>query len=94
MTGIFFTKVSQARPRLFVEVPLHTVAEGSQHAAALKQGPPDRHAVGPLVRQEQFERVTGYLETGRRGGEATTGGEANRRPARARLVRQADGLTG
>jgi acyl-CoA reductase-like NAD-dependent aldehyde dehydrogenase len=85
MTGIFFNQgqVCCAGSRLFVEAPLHDrFAEAlTKHAATLKQGPgldPETQ-VGPLVSQEQFDRVTGYLETGKReGAKPTTGGEANR----------------
>jgi acyl-CoA reductase-like NAD-dependent aldehyde dehydrogenase len=85
MTGIFFNQgqVCCAGSRLFVEAPLHDqFAEAlSKHAAALKQGPglDPQTQVGPLVSQEQFERVTGYLEVGKReGAKPTTGGEANK----------------
>jgi acyl-CoA reductase-like NAD-dependent aldehyde dehydrogenase len=85
MTGIFFNQgqVCCAGSRLFVEAPLHDAfAEAlTKHAATLKQGPgldPDTQ-VGPLVSQEQFDRVTGYLDIGKReGAKPTTGGEANR----------------
>jgi acyl-CoA reductase-like NAD-dependent aldehyde dehydrogenase len=87
MTGIFFNQgqVCCAGSRLFVEASLHDrFAEAlTKHAATLKQGPgldPETQ-VGPLVSKEQFDRVTGYLETGKReGAKPATGGEANRAP--------------
>src|SRR5262245_2363683 len=85
MMGIFFNQgqVCCAGSRLFVESSLHDrFAEAlTKHAATLKQGAgldPETQ-VGPLVSQEQFDRVTGYLETGKReGAKPATGGEANR----------------
>jgi aldehyde dehydrogenase (NAD+) len=55
-------------------------------AAGMKQGPglDPTTQVGPLVSAEQFERVTGYLDVGKReGATALTGGEANADPALA-----------
>jgi len=87
MTGIFFNQgqVCCAGSRLFVEASLHDAFADAltTHAATLKQGPgldPETQ-VGPLVSKEQFDRVTGYLESGKReGATPTTGGEANRAP--------------
>ena len=48
-----------------------------------------RTEMGPLVSQEQFDRVTGYLKIGpRRAPRPVTGGKRDRRP---RLLRPADG---
>ena len=90
LAGVFFNQgeVCCAGTRLFVERALHdefaeTVAKA---AAGMKQGPgldPETQ-VGPLVSAEQFERVTGYLDVGKReGATALAGGEANSDPALA-----------
>jgi acyl-CoA reductase-like NAD-dependent aldehyde dehydrogenase len=90
LTGVFFNQgeVCCAGTRLFVERALHDqFADAVATAAAgMKQGPGLDPAtqVGPLVSAEQFERVTGYLDVGKReGATAITGGEANRDPALA-----------
>jgi phenylacetaldehyde dehydrogenase len=69
-----------AGSRLFVEKPLFDkVVEGvAAQAAKIKIGPGMDPAteMGPLVSQEQLERVTGYLESGaREGARAVTGGK-------------------
>jgi len=79
--GVFFNQgeVCCAGTRLFVEQKLHDQFADTlaKHAASLKVGdgldPETR--VGPLVSQEQYERVTGYLEIGKKeGAKALTGG--------------------
>ena len=90
LTGVFFNQgeVCCAGTRLFVERAMHDeFADAVATAAAgMKQGPGLDPAtqVGPLVSAEQFERVTGYLDIGKReGATALTGGEANHDPALA-----------
>jgi phenylacetaldehyde dehydrogenase len=68
-----------AGSRLYVERSVYDhVLEGvSEAAQAIKVGPglDPQTQMGPLVSQEQFDRVTGYLESGRdQGARATTGG--------------------
>jgi 5-carboxymethyl-2-hydroxymuconate semialdehyde dehydrogenase len=84
LVGVFFNQgqVCCAGTRLFVERKLHDeFAERlAKTAAGMKQGsgldPETR--IGPLVSQEQLERVTGYLEIGKReGARVLTGGERN-----------------
>jgi len=74
-----------AGTRLFVEEKMHDeFADAVAKAAgSMKQG----HGidastqVGPLVSQEQLERVTGYLEIGKKeGAKVLTGGERNTAP--------------
>ena len=69
-----------AGSRLFVEKPLFDrVVEGvAAQAAKIKLGPGMDAAteMGPLVSQEQLDRVCGYLESGaREGARAVTGGK-------------------
>ncbi len=86
LLGVFFNQgqVCCAGTRLFVERTMHDQFADAlcQAASSMKQGsgldPETR--IGPLVSQEQLERVTGYLELGRRegatprlGGERATG---------------------
>jgi acyl-CoA reductase-like NAD-dependent aldehyde dehydrogenase len=83
--GIFFNQgqVCCAGSRLFVEQKIYdqftdTLASS---AASLKQGPGlDKETrLGPLVSQEQFERVLGYIDIGKKeGAQVKVGGEANR----------------
>jgi acyl-CoA reductase-like NAD-dependent aldehyde dehydrogenase len=84
LMGVFFNQgqVCCAGTRLFVEHSMHdefadTLAKA---AAGMKQGPgldPDTQ-VGPLVSQEQLERVTSYLEIGKQeGAKPIIGGERN-----------------
>jgi len=84
LMGVFFNQgqVCCAGTRLFVEESLHdefadTLARA---AAGMKQGPgldPETQ-VGPLVSQEQLERVTRYLEIGKQeGAKPVVGGERN-----------------
>src|SRR5579871_6288090 len=84
LLGVFFNQgqVCCAGTRLFVERTMHDeFAERlAKTAAGMKQGsgldPETR--IGPLVSQEQLERVTGYLELGKReGARVLTGGERN-----------------
>jgi aldehyde dehydrogenase (NAD+) len=84
LMGVFFNQgqVCCAGTRLFVEQKLHDqFAESLAKAAGgMKQGsgldPETR--VGPLVSQEQLDRVTGYLAAGKKeGAKAILGGERN-----------------
>jgi aldehyde dehydrogenase (NAD+) len=87
LMGVFFNQgeVCCAGTRLFIEENLHDeFADAVAKAAGtMKQG----HGleagtqVGPLVSQEQLERVTGYLDIGRQeGAKVLTGGERNMAP--------------
>jgi len=83
--GIFFNQgqVCCAGSRLFVEQKMYDqfVDTLSSSAASLKQGPGlDKDArLGPLVSQEQYERVLGYIDIGKKeGAQVKVGGEANR----------------
>ncbi|MCW5892982.1 MAG: aldehyde dehydrogenase family protein [bacterium] len=87
ITGVFFNQgqVCCAGTRLFVEAKVHDdFADALAKAAGgMKQGPglAPGTQVGPLVSQEQLERVTGYLDVGKReGATALTGGERNTGP--------------
>jgi acyl-CoA reductase-like NAD-dependent aldehyde dehydrogenase len=82
MTAIFFNQgqVCTAGSRLFVHKSVYDqVLSGlTDVARKMKMGPGLDPAtdLGPLVSQEQLERVTGYIETGKReGAVATTGGK-------------------
>jgi phenylacetaldehyde dehydrogenase len=79
--AIFFNhgQSCSAGSRLYVERPLFDrVVEGVAAAASkIKLGPglDESTQMGPLVSQEQLERVTGYLESGRsEGARAAVGG--------------------
>jgi phenylacetaldehyde dehydrogenase len=80
--GIFFNhgQCCCAGSRLFVERPIFDrVVEGiAERARRIKVGPglaPDTE-MGPLVSEEQLERVCGYLDAGaREGARAVTGGK-------------------
>jgi len=84
LTGVFFNQgqVCCAGTRLFVEAKLHDefAQQMAKLAAGMKQGPgldPETQ-IGPLVSQEQLERVTGYLDIGKKeGAKSLTGGERN-----------------
>jgi acyl-CoA reductase-like NAD-dependent aldehyde dehydrogenase len=87
LLGVFFNQgqVCCAGTRLFVQRAMHDAFVDAlvQHTAAMPQGsgldPGAR--IGPLVSQEQLERVTGYLDIGRReGATAVIGGERNTAP--------------
>jgi acyl-CoA reductase-like NAD-dependent aldehyde dehydrogenase len=84
LMGVFFNQgeVCCAGTRLFVEEKLHDQFADAvaTAAAAMKQGPGLEAGtqVGPLVSQEQLERVTGYLDIGKKeGAKVLTGGERN-----------------
>src|SRR3989441_96971 len=84
LLGVFFCagQVCCAGTRLFVEQKMHDefADKLAKTAAEMKQGPgldPETR-IGPLVSQEQLERVTGYLEVGKKeGAKALIGGERN-----------------
>jgi acyl-CoA reductase-like NAD-dependent aldehyde dehydrogenase len=87
MASVFFNagQVCCAGTRLFVEQKIHDeVAEKVARAAgSLKQGsgldPETR--IGPLVSREQLDRVTGYLDVGKReGAKPLVGGSRNTAP--------------
>jgi len=84
LLGVFFCagQVCCAGTRLFVEQKMHDeIAQKlAKSAAGMKQGNPfDADTrIGPLVSQEQLERVTGYLEIGKKeGAKPLIGGERN-----------------
>ena len=81
MNAIFFNQgqVCTAGSRLFVHKSVYDQVVGgmSDAASKMKLGPGIEPAteLGPLVSQEQLERVTGYIEAGKReGATPTTGG--------------------
>ena len=84
LLGVFFNQgqVCCAGTRLFVEEKIHDEFADTlaKTAAGMKQGSgldPDSR-IGPLVSQEQLERVTGYLEIGKKeGAKPLIGGERN-----------------
>jgi phenylacetaldehyde dehydrogenase len=85
--GIFFNQgeVCSAGSRLYVQrEQFDRVVEGVSSAAKkikLGRGLDPDTEMGPLVSEEQFERVTGYLNRGvAQGATATTGGSAIDRP--------------
>jgi aldehyde dehydrogenase (NAD+) len=84
LLGIFFNagQVCCAGTRLFVEQKAHDefAAKLAEAAGGMKQGDPFDPAtrVGPLVSKEQLDRVTGYLDVGKKeGARAVVGGERN-----------------
>src|SRR5436309_814926 len=84
LLGVFLCagQVCCAGTRLFVEQKMHDeIAQKlAKSAAGMKQGNPfDADTrIGPLVSQEQLERVTGYLEIGKKeGAKPLIGGERN-----------------
>src|SRR5215813_6590202 len=84
LMGVFFNQgeVCCAGTRLFVEEKLHDEFADAVASAAgtMKQGHglEEGTQVGPLVSQEQLERVTGYLDIGKKeGAKVLTGGERN-----------------
>ena len=86
-SGIFFNQgqVCSAGSRLYVQREQYDrVVEGVSEAAAkirVGRGLDPETEMGPLVSQEQFERVTGYLNRGlAEGARATVGGSAIDRP--------------
>jgi acyl-CoA reductase-like NAD-dependent aldehyde dehydrogenase len=82
--GVFFNQgqVCCAGTRLFVEQKVHDafVDTLTKSVQTMKQGSglePETN-IGPLVSQEQLERVTGYLEIGKKeGAKVVIGGERN-----------------
>jgi len=84
ITGVFFNQgeVCCAGTRLFVQEKLHDefASALAKAASGMKQGPGMEPGVqvGPLVSKEQLDRVTGYLDIGKKeGAKALTGGERN-----------------
>jgi acyl-CoA reductase-like NAD-dependent aldehyde dehydrogenase len=84
LMGVFFNQgqVCCAGTRLFVEQKMHDQFADvlAKHAGQMQQGPglDPKTQVGPLVSQEQLERVTGYLEIGKKeGAKPIVGGERN-----------------
>jgi phenylacetaldehyde dehydrogenase len=74
-----------AGTRLFVEKSAfdNVVSGVADHAKSLKVGPgiEEGTQMGPMISQEQFEKVTGYLEAGKQeGARALAGGHAMSRP--------------
>lgn len=92
--GIFFNQgqVCCAGSRLFVEQKIYdqfTEALASS-AASLKQGPglDTDSRIGPLVSQEQFERVLGYIDIGKKEGvQVKAGGEWNKELGKGYFVK-------
>ncbi len=87
MNAIFFNQgqVCTAGSRLFVHKSVYDqVVNGLTDTAAkmkLGAGIDPATELGPLVSQEQLERVTGYIETGKReGATPTTGGQRPNSP--------------
>jgi acyl-CoA reductase-like NAD-dependent aldehyde dehydrogenase len=84
LLGVFFNQgqVCCAGTRLFVEEKMHDQFADTLASAAktMKQGSglePDTR-IGPLVSKEQLDRVTNYLEVGKKeGATAVIGGERN-----------------
>jgi aldehyde dehydrogenase (NAD+) len=84
LMGVFFNQgqVCCAGTRLFVEQKMHDEFADTlaKHAGGMQQGPGMDPAtkVGPLVSKEQLDRVTGYLDIGKKeGATALAGGERN-----------------
>jgi len=82
--GIFLNQgqVCCAGTRLFVEQKMYEEFTDAlaTTAGSIKQGPGlDKESrIGPLVSQEQFDRVLGYIDIGKKEGvQVKTGGEAN-----------------
>jgi phenylacetaldehyde dehydrogenase len=79
-SAIFFNQgqTCTAGSRLFVHRSLYdrVVADVAARAKAMSIGPGvDNHDIGPLVSEEQAQRVSGYIEAGRAAGaEVVTGG--------------------
>jgi acyl-CoA reductase-like NAD-dependent aldehyde dehydrogenase len=79
--GVFMNtgQICTAATRLFLEEPIHDefVGRMSEFTQKLKVGPglEEGTLIGPLVSDEQLERVTGYLEVGKsEGAEPVLGG--------------------
>jgi aldehyde dehydrogenase (NAD+) len=84
LLGVFFNagQVCCAGTRLFVEQKVHDefADKLARTASGMQQGDPFDPAtrVGPLVSKEQLDRVTGYLDTGKKeGAKPLIGGERN-----------------
>src|SRR5262249_19827084 len=84
MLGVFFCagQVCCAGTRLFVEQKMHDQFADAlaKNAGGMKQGNPfdPDTRIGPLVSKEQLDRVTGYLDAGKKeGAKAVIGGERN-----------------
>jgi len=84
LMGVFFNQgqVCCAGTRLFVEQKLHDEFADTlaKHASGIQQGPgiDPSTKIGPLVSKEQLDRVTGYLEIGKKeGAKPIAGGERN-----------------
>jgi acyl-CoA reductase-like NAD-dependent aldehyde dehydrogenase len=84
LLGVFFCagQVCCAGTRLFVEQKMHDefAEKLAQNARGMQQGDPldPQTRVGPLVSKEQLERVTGYLDAGKKeGAKPVVGGERN-----------------
>ena len=82
LTAIYFNsgQICTAGSRLFVHKSIYdeTVSQLAEAAAAMKVGDGADAAteMGPVITQEQLDRVSGYIETGKReGATARTGGE-------------------
>lgn len=90
MNAIFFNQgqVCTAGSRLFVHKSVYEqVVSGLTDVAGkmkMGQGIDPATDMGPLVSQEQLERVTGYIETGKREGATTTTG--GQRPGNTELT--------
>ena len=81
MNGVFFNsgQVCAAGTRIFVQQDIYKdfVSELTKLSEGMNPGNPldPKTRLGPVVSQEQFERVGGYLEAGKReGARVTTGG--------------------
>src|SRR5213080_2564107 len=84
LLGVFFCagQVCCAGTRLFVEQKMHDQFADAlaKNAGGMKQGNPfdPDTRIGPLVSKEQLDRVTGYLDAGKKeGAKAVIGGERN-----------------
>jgi acyl-CoA reductase-like NAD-dependent aldehyde dehydrogenase len=84
LLGVFFNQgqVCCAGTRLFVEKKVHDDFVGTlaEAAKSMKQGSglEADTRIGPLVSKEQLDRVTGYLDVGKKeGAKAVIGGERN-----------------
>lgn len=82
MMGVFLNsgQVCTAGTRILVESSVHDdfVASLVEATAAMKLGPglDETTGMGPVVSQEQLDRVTGYIDIGKgEGAEVVTGGE-------------------
>jgi aldehyde dehydrogenase (NAD+) len=87
LMGVFFNQgqVCCAGTRLFVEQTMHDEFADTlaKHAGSIPQGPgiDPSSQIGPLVSKEQLDRVTSYLDIGKKeGAKAIAGGERNTGP--------------